>query len=201
MLIHRAMTNGTDRMTPGPSASAARNSARITSSNSRLSPESSQFEANVDTYTVAACPCRVRPLWQFLRCDMPYWDRPSHPPSPKYKTKSGQPAGCPGRHMGIRIAPCDRIRRRKTIKGIRPRVLPDCPCGGDQHECAQGQAQAAASEQYWSQVPPASHSPMPWRSFRPAGSPAFTIAASSLTVAIVFLAGSWPDHHLPQLRH
>src|SRR5689334_17572358 len=95
----------------------------------------------------------------------------------KYKTKSGQPAGCPGRHMGIRIAPCDRIRRRKTIKGIRPRVLPDCPCGGDQHEFVQWQAQAAASQQYWSQVPPASHSPMPWRSFRPAGSPAFTIAA------------------------
>jgi hypothetical protein len=85
MLIHRAMTNGTDRMTPGPSASAARNSARITSSNSRLSPESSQFEANVDTYTVTACPCRVRPLWQFLRCDMPYRDRPSHPPSPNTK--------------------------------------------------------------------------------------------------------------------
>ena len=85
----------------------------------------------------------------------------------KDKTQSGQPAGCPERHTGSRIAPCDRIRRRKTIKGTRPRILQDCPCGGDQHEYVQWQAQVAAPEQYWSQVPPASHSPMPWRSFRP----------------------------------
>src|SRR5205823_12485198 len=74
--------------------------------------------------------------------------------------------------------------------GIRPRILQDYPCGGDRHEYVQWQAQVAAPEQCWPQAPAARHSPMPRWSFRSAGTPVFTIAASSPAVADAFLAGS-----------
>jgi hypothetical protein len=42
---------------------------------------------------------------------------------------------------------------------------------------------------------------MPWRLFRSAGSSTFTIAASTVTIAIGLLAGLLPDHHFLRLLH
>ena len=52
---------------------------RESSSHSLNSPapsESSRFEANEYTYAVTTCPYRVRPLCQFVRCDMSHWGQP-----------------------------------------------------------------------------------------------------------------------------
>jgi hypothetical protein len=99
------MTSGADRVMPDPSPAVY----------SCAPPGSSQFDANVDIYAVTACPYHVRPQWQFLRCDMTHRDQPYIHPG-QIQSKSGQPQGHPERHTGIRIAPCDRIRRRKTIE-------------------------------------------------------------------------------------
>ena len=201
MLIHRAMTNG-DR--PDDAWSISQRSLKFGEAHQLKLMTFARIVSVRGEYRYLCCFCMpvpCRPLWQFLRCDMPHWDRPQHQPLLKTKGSQVNRQVAPN-VIGVAVLrPCDRIRRRKTIKGIRPRILHDCPCGGDQHEYVQWQAQVAAPEQYWSQVPSASHIPMPRRSFRPAGSPAFTIVASSPSVAIVFLAGSLPDHHPPQLRH
>src|SRR6266852_5421745 len=108
------------------------------------------------------------------------------------KTNLGQPPGRPERHTCIRIAPYDRVGRRKAIKLPATHLL--CLSRvGDQREYVPTQAQVAAPERC--EVAGdinenrTGHHPMSWRSFRSAGSPALTIAARSVATAFVLPAG------------
>jgi hypothetical protein len=91
-------------------------------------------------------------------------------------------------YCAVRSSTC-----RKTGVKVRPHIFHDCPGWGVQRECARRQALVVAPKR--SEVAGdtndnrTSYRPMSRRSFRSAGLSAPTIAASSVAITFVLLAG------------